>query len=176
VNRLLSFSHASEEDKTAIHIHELLSTSLSLTGTQVRKEGIKLKVNSPPALPEIIAHPQQIEQVFLNIINNARHALNQKYPGAHEDKILEITCEQATIADCPYVRVIFCDHGVGIPAHLQDKVINPFFSTKPKGVGTGLGLSISHGIISDHGGKLKIESVEGQYTRMIIDLSVRRDA
>ena len=57
-----------------------------------------------------------------------------------------------------------------MPADILDKVMDPFFTTKPRGIGTGLGLSISHGIISDHSGKLMIESAEGEYTKVIIDL------
>ncbi len=69
-----------------------------------------------------------------------------------------------------WLRIIFHDTGIGIPAEVIDKIMNPFFSTKPKGMGTGLGLSISHGIINDHRGTLTIESREGDYTRVTIDL------
>ncbi|MDL1978691.1 MAG: ATP-binding protein [Deltaproteobacteria bacterium] len=106
----------------------------------------------------------------MNIINNARYALNRKYQGAHRDKSLEVIGERVIVKNCPYVRMTFHDHGTGIPDHLRDKVVAPFFSTKPKGVGTGLGLSISHGIINDHGGSLKIDSIEGKFTKVIIDL------
>jgi signal transduction histidine kinase len=67
----------------------------------------------------------------------------------------------------------FRDRGTGIAAHLLDKVVEPFFTTKPRGEGTGLGLSISHGIVSDHGGRLSIESVEGEFTKVVIDLPAR---
>jgi signal transduction histidine kinase len=72
--------------------------------------------------------------------------------------------------DNPYISVIFYDYGAGIPATIIDKVVNPFFSTKPSRVGTGLGLSISHGIISEHDGKMLINSVEGEYTKITINL------
>ncbi|MCP4693094.1 MAG: histidine kinase, partial [Desulfobacterales bacterium] len=62
----------------------------------------------------------------------------------------------------------------GIPGKILDKIINPFFSTKPPGQGTGLGLSISHGLIEAHGGKLRFESVKGEYTMVIVDLPVER--
>jgi signal transduction histidine kinase len=63
-----------------------------------------------------------------------------------------------------------CDHGTGIPKEVQHKVTSPFFTTKPQSEGTGLGLSISHGIVADHGGQLTVESAEGEYTRVVIDL------
>jgi len=74
----------------------------------------------------------------------------------------------------PYVRITFHDSGTGIPSKILNKIMNPFFTTKPSNIGTGLGLSISHGIITDHGGKIVIDSVEGKYTKVIIDLPAGR--
>ncbi len=68
------------------------------------------------------------------------------------------------------MRLTFHDHGIGIPADITARVCDPFFSTKPPGEGTGLGLSISHTIIKDHGGRLRIESREGDYTKVIMEL------
>jgi PAS domain S-box-containing protein len=170
VRSLLSFAKIRKEEKSVIYLHDIFSDTLSLTSAQIRKDGIHLKVDIPSNFIKICAHPQQIQQVFLNIISNSRFALNQKYPGTHEDKILEIKCEETAIDNKPFIRIIFLDHGIGIPANIIDKVVNPFFSTKPNRVGTGLGLSISHGIISEHGGKLLINSVEGEYTKITINL------
>jgi signal transduction histidine kinase len=129
----------------------------------------------PGELPGIVAHSQQIQQVFLNIINNARYALNRKYPENNDDKILEILGEVTRSGDGGHVKITFHDRGTGIPVDKIDKIIDPFFTTKPRGVGTGLGLSISHGIISDHGGKLLIQSVEGQFTKVQILLPATGD-
>jgi len=110
----------------------------------------------------------------MNAINNARYALNQKYhDGEHEGKILEILSEEFSIHDKKYVRITFFDRGMGIASDILDKVMDPFFSTKPSGIGTGLGLSISHGIISDHGGRVRIESNKGEFTKVIIDIPSR---
>ena len=73
-----------------------------------------------------------------------------------------------------YVRIIFHDRGAGISARLLDRISEPFYSTKPKNEGTGLGLSISHGIIENHRGKLRFESVEGEYTKVIVDLPLNK--
>ena len=169
VKSLLSFARESKEGKEPVHISEILSDSLALIKTHMKKNSIKLVMNIPPGLPLINAQPQHIEQVFLNLINNACYALNKKYPEAFDDKILEILAEQFTLEDTLHVRVIFYDHGTGIPAEIKDKIMDPFFSTKSS-EGTGLGLSISHGIISDHGGRIKIESVEGKFTKVAIEL------
>lgn len=165
---LLSFVRPCErkEEKGIVGIPEILSETITLAGSQLKKEGIKVKLAIPATLPGIIAHPEQIQQVFLNVISNALYALNQKYPETHDDKILEISGEEITIDGHSYVKITFYDHGIGIPAHIKDKVIDPFFTTKPRGKGTGLGLSISHSIIKDHGGKIVINSTEGEYTRI----------
>ncbi|MCK5504927.1 MAG: PAS domain-containing protein [Thermodesulfovibrionia bacterium] len=175
VRSLLSFARIRKEEKSFIYLHEIISDMLSLTSAQIRKDGINFKVNIPSKLIKIPVHPQQIQQVFLNIISNSRFALNQKYPGTHENKILEITYEETTLNNDPYVRIIFSDRGSGISSDIIDKVINPFFSTKPNRIGTGLGLSISHGIISEHGGKLMINSVEGEFTIITIDMPATID-
>jgi len=167
VRSLLSFSRQRKEGKKAVHFEEIISESMALTGAHLRKEGIMLEMDIPSGLPRIFANPRQLQQVILNIISNARYALNQKYPSSNEHKKFMIKAIETTINDKPYVRIEFTDHGTGMPAAIIGKVLNPFFSTKPEGQGTGLGLSISHGIISDHGGRLSIESVEGEFTKVI---------
>jgi two-component system NtrC family sensor kinase len=173
VRSLLSFARERREDKSAVRFTKIVMDSVTLTAAQIRKDGIRLGIDLPDSLPEIMVNPQQIQQVILNIISNARYALNSKYPGTSEDKILEISGSEVVSEGAPYVRMVFIDHGMGIPSDIMEKIINPFFSTKPVGEGTGLGLSISHGIISDHGGKLKIESQEGYFTSVIIDLPAK---
>lgn len=174
VGSLLSFARDDrKEEKSPINLNEIMSDTLALTKAQIRKDGIDVKMDISPYLPEIIAHSQQIQQVFLNIITNARYALNQRYSGAHEGKILEILGEELSIDKRSYIRITFLDRGIGIPANEIENVVNPFYSRKPNGIGTGLGLSISHGIIGDHGGKLSIESIEGEFTKVTIDLPAR---
>jgi C4-dicarboxylate-specific signal transduction histidine kinase len=168
VNGLLSFARDRKEDKESVPVAGILSDALALTDSQLRKNGIKLMIDVQDGLPDINVNSQQIQQVFLNIINNGRYALNQKYPGEHPDKIIEISCQEIVMDERPHLSVIFNDHGSGIPPDILEKIMNPFFSTKPVGKGTGLGLSISHGIISDHGGRLTINSIEGEFTKVEI--------
>lgn len=171
VRSLLSFARIRKEEKTLTYLHELFSDTLSLTAAQLRKDSIDLKIHIPENTVRIFVHPQQIQQVFLNLVSNARYALNQKYPGSNENKVLEITCEEITVSGKSYIKIIFLDHGTGIPDSQIDKVINPFFSTKPNRIGSGLGLSISHGIITEHDGKFSMNSVEGEYTKITISLA-----
>lgn len=170
VKSLLSFARFRKEDKVNISLHEIFSDTFSLTSAQIRKDGIELKMTIPTEPIMIYAHPQLIQQVFLNIISNSRYALNQKYPGTDKNKVLEIECKSTEIDEKPFVEIVFHDHGTGIPHEIRDKILNPFFSTKPTHIGTGLGLSISHGIINEHGGNLMVESTEGDFTRIIIRL------
>jgi PAS domain S-box-containing protein len=170
VSSLLYFAHESKDGRHSVNISETITYSLDLIKAQMKKEGIRLRVNIPSNLPNIIAQPQHIEQVFLNMISNARYALSQKYPGVHKNKILEIFGEEVIINNDPFIQITFYDRGHGIPAGIKDKIMNPFFTTKPSGIGTGLGLSISHGIINDHGGRIVVDSVEGEFTKVIIDL------
>ena len=150
----------------------MLSDSLDLTETQVIKDGIDLSVDIPDELPKIRVRSHKIQQVFLNIISNARYALNLKFPHAHEDKVLRIKGEEVITDNIKYVRVIFYDRGSGISADILDRICDPFFTSKPPGKGTGLGLSISHAIVKDHDGRLYFDSVEGKYCKTIIDLPV----
>ncbi len=174
VHSLISFARSEdEEEKKIVGVDEILLDTFILTDAQLREEGIKIKLNIPEKLPKIAVHPQQIQQVFLNIISNARYALNQKYPEAHDNKILEILGEVITMDNNPYVKVTFYDHGTGIPASIIDKVLDPFFTTKSRHKGTGLGLSISHSIIRDYGGKVLVDSVEGEYTKVVVILPVK---
>lgn len=177
VEGLLSFSRQKKEEKTPVHIRTILSDALTLTGAQMRKDKIILKKDIPRNLPRILAQPNEIEQVFVNIISNARYALNQKYPGSSPQKTLEITAETLKSHNQNHVRVSFRDSGIGIPGNLVDKVMNPFFSTKTeaKCPGTGLGLSISLGIVEEHNGHLTIESRKGEYTNASVELPVWTD-
>jgi len=109
----------------------------------------------------------------LNIINNARYALNLKYPTPHDGKRIKIGGEELLIEGLPHIRITFYDQGTGIAADILDKIKSPFFSTKPSGRGTGLGLTLSHNIITDHDGKLWFESVETEFTKVALELPGR---
>ena len=168
VRSLLSFARENEKEKRPIDARHILDEVLALTETQITKDGINLTVDFPAGLKKILADFQQIEQVFLNIVNNARYALNQKHPKAHPRKNFVIHGSEELVDERLFLEVTFIDYGTGIPSSIIDKIYNPFFSTKPSGIGTGLGLAISHGIITDHGGKLSFESSYGDFTKVTI--------
>ncbi len=173
VKRIISFARESKEETDPSRIDDIIYHTLTLVEKQIENEGIKLIMNISPDLPEIIAQPQRIEQVFLNIISNARHALNQRYQEANKDKILELSGGEISVNGRQYIQITFHDHGTGMPSNIMDKILNPFFTTKSSNEGTGLGLSISDRIIRDHDGNIKIDSVKDEFTKVIIQLPVR---
>ncbi|MCU0589087.1 MAG: PAS domain S-box protein [Syntrophobacteraceae bacterium] len=173
VKSLLSFTREGGDDKWPTRLDEVLRETLLLTQAQIRTDSIRLSLRVAEDLPEVSANFQQIQQVFLNIVNNARYALNERYPRGHEGKTIEILGEMAMIDGLEYVRIVFVDQGIGIPADKLSMLTKPFFSTKPMGKGTGLGLSITHRIVADHGGRLRFESREGDFTRVTVELPVR---
>ncbi|MCP4693093.1 MAG: response regulator [Desulfobacterales bacterium] len=174
VRNLLSFAREHSADPSPIHPRDILFDALGLVESRLKLDGVQLTVDIPTALPAINARGHEIQQVFLNLISNAHHALCRKFPARGEDKTLEIKSETVMIQGRQYVRTTFRDDGPGIPGKILDKITNPFFSTKPPGQGTGLGLSISHGVIEAHGGKLRFESKEGEYTKAIVDLPLEK--
>ncbi len=118
VASLLSFSRRENEKPSLISIRELLEESLVLTSSQLKKDGISLSVHIAENLLPISANGQQIEQVFLNIINNSRYALNDRYPHGGDNKKLDIDVSIVSYNDSPIIRTCFTDYGVGIESEV----------------------------------------------------------
>ncbi|MDR3569125.1 MAG: ATP-binding protein [Syntrophobacteraceae bacterium] len=175
VGGLLSFARRGKGEKTSCRADRIVSDTLRLIGAKLRKEQIRLLVDIPDSLPDVKANPQQIMQVFLNLLNNAAYALHDKFPNSHEDKTIHIMGEQVRSRRGVIVRLSFHDNGGGIPAPRLEEVMKPFFTTKPVGMGTGLGLSVARGIMDDHGGNIGIASVEGEFTKVTIELPAESD-
>lgn len=108
----------------------------------------------------------------MNLLTNARDALNDKYPGYDENKRIDISVKQKLHDDRRWIEIVVEDQGCGISEDIKEKIYEPFFSTKPKDKGTGLGLSISFGIVKDHHGSITIETKTNEYSRFIVELPV----
>jgi len=173
VSNLLDFSRPKEESVALSEINKIISNSLQLIAHLLEKDGIIYSVNIHDSVPLLLCNEQQLQQVFLNMINNARYALNKRYPRPCPEKQLHILGEFLDQEKKAFIRLTFTDYGIGIDPGIRERLFDPFFSTKPKGEGTGLGLSISHGLIKDHGGNIKVESKSGEWTRFIIQLPVK---
>lgn len=172
VKNLLQFSRQEKQSHSYANIYDIIDQTISLIKTVVKRDQITLELDLEENLPDIKCRSQQIQQVLMNLLTNARDALNEKYPEYHEDKIIYLNCVQFSEDDRRWIRITVEDHGNGIPKDMAEKIFEPFFSTKPKDVGTGLGLSISFGIVKDHHGKIEIDSIEGCYTKFILTLPV----
>ena len=121
-------------------------------------------------LPKIKVVPQDIGRVLLNLINNAFYAVHEKKKSGAVD--YEPTVSISTKKEGDKIKISVSDNGNGIPDHIKEKILQPFFTTKPTGQGTGLGLSMSYDIVKAHGGELKVETNEGEGSQFIIILPV----
>ncbi|WP_181234678.1 PAS domain-containing sensor histidine kinase [Enhygromyxa salina] len=172
VRNLLAFARQEKEHHSPARISEVIEATLTLLGAVLRRSQIAVRIEIPEDLPTIKCRSQQIQQVFMNLIGNARDALNARYPEFDENKYVSISASVFERDGEPWVRTTVEDHGSGISGDAIDRVFDPFFSTKARNEGTGLGLSVSHGIIREHRGELEVESKPGEYTRFHVNLRV----
>jgi signal transduction histidine kinase len=170
VRDLLFFARQQDDKEQIVSLAAVIQDALTLIKHQLLKDGIILTVQVSEELPNVQANYRQLQQVCLNLLNNARYALNERYPGMDGEKKLKIKGEVIRLDGRDFVRLTFRDQGIGIPPELLASIFNPFFSTKKPGEGTGLGLSISHGLIKKFDGFLKVKSEPNRYTAMTVDL------
>ncbi len=176
VRALLTFARQENERHSPAWLADIVDTTLSLVRTILRHDQIALTVDLPEGLPRVRCRSQQIQQVLMNFITNARDALNERYPGSDDDKTLRIGGAILDEDGKKWVRLTVEDHGTGIPEDAMLRLFDPFYTTKSPGVGTGLGLSVSHGIAREHDGRLQVESEIGNWTRFHLDLPVTASA
>jgi PAS domain S-box-containing protein len=172
VRNLLSFSRQEKESHSPARLVDIVSTARTMVDQLLRKDHILLEVRVPEDLPSFKCRSQQIQQVVLNLLTNARDALNERFPGVDPEKQLRIAAVEIEEGGARWLRLTVEDRGVGISEEHIGRVFDPFFTTKPRERGTGLGLSVSYGIVRDHGGRLTVESEEGSFTRFTLDLPV----
>jgi signal transduction histidine kinase len=170
VKGLLSFARQDKQGHSAARMQDIVDGVLAITKATLRKDKIEIQLEIAPNLPQVSCRSQQIQQVILNLLTNARDALNQRHKGSAEEKVIKISIYQYENDGIAWVRTTIKDNGIGIPKDAMDKIFDPFFTTKPRDKGTGLGLSVSYGIVQEHRGKLTAESKPGKYTRFHLDL------
>ncbi len=161
LRNMLSFSKPEEEKRRPIKIDELIEGILLVMEKQMRESNIQVETSFNPDIPEIMASTNQMRQVMLNILKNAKEAMPK---GG--------TLTVRTSREDNRVLIHIQDTGMGVPEEIRDKIFEAFFTTKQKVKGVGLGLSVCYGIIKDHGGDIKVESEEGKGTTFIISLPV----
>ncbi len=172
VRSLLAFARQEKEHHSPARLCDIVESSLTLMRAVLRRDHITLAVDVPEDLPLIKCRSQQIQQVFMNLVANARDALNARFPEFDDDKRILIVSRCFELEGEAWVRTTVEDHGVGIPREILDRVYDPFFTTKGRDSGTGLGLSVSHGIVREHRGAMVVESKLGEFTRFHVDLRV----
>lgn len=146
IKGLRAFARDSKgEEKSEVHVPKLLDDVSSLCANRFKNHGIDLVIDNPHSQLTILCRPIQLEQVLMNLLNNAFDAVSE---------VLKKEVRLSVTLDPKQLRIEVADSGPGIKAQHAEKILQPFFTTKPVGKGTGLGLSISKGIIEDHGGKL----------------------
>ena len=172
VRNLLTFAREEKETHSPARLKDIIDNTMSLIQTVFKRDQILLKVDVAEDLPKILCRSQQIRQVIMNLAINARDALNERYPGYDEKKLIKITSNLFKKEGKRWIRTTVEDHGVGISSDIKKRIFDPFFTTKDRTVGTGLGLSISYSIVKEHHGELSFESNPGEYTRFHMDLPV----
>lgn len=178
---LRNFSRVDEAGMKPVSIHEGIDSTLLILQNRLKDRpehsGIQI-IKEYGTLPEVECYACQLNQVFMNLLNNAIDALNehdqevsleknQKYPPT-------ITIRTSLVRDRQWVRISFQDNGPGINSSAKARLFDPFFTTKPVGEGTGLGLSISYQIVEKHGGQLRCISELGQGAEFVIEIPIHQ--
>lgn len=164
-HKLLSFARKTDPKVKEVNLNEVIQEIASLCEQRARFSNVRMELNLDPALPLVCASPSEMQQVFLNLINNALDAM-EKTGGK-----IEIT----TRIDGDKMVVDVADTGPGIPQANLGRIFDPFFTTKPVGKGTGLGLSICFGIIQKMGGEIGVQSAVGVGTVFHIRLPIPKE-
>ena len=162
VRNLLTFARKQDQDRRRIEVGPVIQRTLQLLNNQLIGMKVEPKLVIEPNLPAIEASPNQIQQVFVNLVNNAAQAI------ATTGRVGVVNVVVRPWHDG--VAVDVTDDGPGIPADVQERVFEPFFTTKREGEGTGLGLSICQGIIREHGGRITLRSAPGEGSTFTVEL------
>jgi len=164
VKKLLAFARQTRPEQRYVNINELINNTLDLQVYALAANNIKVSLQLGRDLPMTIADPGQLQQVFLNLIMNAQTAMKLSRGKGK----LTIKTEHADNT----IRISFKDNGPGVAKENLESIFDPFFTTREVGQGTGLGLSVCHGIVTEHKGKIRVESEPGKGATFIVELPV----
>ena len=146
-------------------VNEVIDQSLSLMREQLKLRSIEVVLDLDPSNPVVMANAIRLEQVFMNLLTNARDALAET-----QNKVIKI----GSRIESGSVVVAFEDTGPGVPPELAHRIFDPFFTTKDVGAGTGLALSIAYGIVKDHEGSIRLDNRPGEGATFVIELPLAR--
>jgi len=168
VQNLLSFSRRHKPEMTFQNLNHVIDGVLELRAYQLQVDNVEVVRQYDKHLPKTMLDFHQLQQVILNVVNNAHQAMMEV---ADRPRRLVVTTESRGAA----LRVTFADSGTGITADRLESIFDPFFTTKKGGKGTGLGLSVSRAIVKEHQGSMGAESTVGEGTTIHVDLPLRED-
>jgi len=167
VQNLLSFARQTPAQRRHVQLNTILRRTVQLRAYDFRSHGIEIVERLDESLPDVLGDAQQLQQVFLNILNNAHDAVHDTGRPAR--------IEIMTARNGHLVEVSFRDNGPGISD--PGKIFDPFFTTKEVGKGTGLGLSICYGIVREHGGEIVCHNnLDSEGATFIVRLSAAPEA
>ncbi len=167
ITHLRTFGRTAPSSREPVSVNAIILQALSLVQEQLRLRSIEVSLELASDEPVVMGNGIQLEQVFLNLLTNARDALEPA-----ERKLICIVSR----VECSTVRVTLTDTGPGIPSDVEHRIFDPFFTTKRVGEGTGLGLSITYGIIRDHGGTIQIDTDLAEGAAFIVELPLNADS
>ena len=167
ISHLRTFGRAAPVSVELVDIDDVIERSLLLVQEQLRLRAIQVELELCPDELLVLANPIQLEQVFINLLTNARDALAD---------VKKRTIRIASSRDEERIMIAFSDTGPGIPRELQQRIFDPFFTTKEVGTGTGLGLSITYSILKEYGGDISVISKPGDGATFLIELPFADEA
>ena len=167
IDHMMKFSHvSSHQHHEKINIGETITNALMFIEQQLENNNIILDLEIDESLPETKGYGIQIEQVIINLVNNAKKSLEKT---DRENKFIKIIAKKIE----NNIEIEVSDNGVGIPKDIKDDIFEPFFTTNERGEGFGLGMGIIKRIVSEHEGEIKLASTPGEGTSFIIKLPVK---
>ncbi|MDA8211686.1 MAG: ATP-binding protein, partial [Clostridia bacterium] len=169
IQNLLSFARQQQLEGESVSVNEVLNRAVRLVSNTIRQEQIELICRQDPELPEIMGSIQQLEQVVINLLINAKDALEKR----DENKVISVTSGRWINNGEDYLFISVVDNGCGMEEEQLADVFTPFYTTKAVGKGTGLGLAVSMGIVQNHGGTIECESSPGVGSKFTVLLPVR---
>ncbi len=172
IRQLLDFSRPTDGKKKAVKVNSLLQETVEIMKPQPMMRGISVTTSLDAPMDTVLADPNQLKQVFLNIIMNAADAINESF--GPDDKGVEGSISIETKNDSGYIEIRVRDNGPGLPEEAISHVFDPFFTTKEPGKGTGLGLSVSYSIVDAAGGSIEARN-HHQGAEVIIRLPLHGD-
>lgn len=182
IDSLMRFSRQEKASLEATDLELVSWEAIHLMEHPLNMAKVKIQKEFAKEIPMVLGNPNQIEQVVLNMLQNAGHAMENggtitvgtefhENPSlAHVGRLVAYKSDEF---QGPFVRILVRDTGVGMSEEVQRKIFEPFFTTKPKGKGTGLGLSVTMGILADHKARISIDSAPGQGTAFYIDFMAK---